>query len=193
MKKMRSVSKSTEGGVLIASILTVTVLAAVSAAVLSKVAAKHQDSFQAVAWREALVSAESGVERTMAELRTQLSDPNAAWAGWTVINSDGTQGSVQQIDRDGRWASGYSLRLNETLPAQAGDSRQPRYSVTIDVPASLAPTARRWNQSYRIRSTGYAGLPGMARANYDLAGSGTPSTIGRHRSGNTPSTEVISQ
>lgn len=160
-------TKPTGGGVLVAALLTVTVLAAVSAGVLLKAGAKHQASFQSASWREALVSAESGMERAMAELRTTVDDPANAWAGWTVVNADGSTAANQQIDRDGRWASGYSLRLTETLPAQAGESRQPKYSVTIDVPSSLAPTARRWNQSYRIRSTGISSLSGSARVTGD--------------------------
>ena len=51
-----------------------------------------------------------------------------------------------------------------TLPPQAGESRQTRYTVVIDVPSTLAPTSRRWNQAYRIRSTGYSVLAGAARA-----------------------------
>lgn len=167
MLKKHSPFKSTEGGVLVASILTVAVLASISAAVLFKAGAKHQNSFQAVAWREALVSAESGVERALAELRTSIDDPTHAWDGWVVVNANGSTASSQQIDRDGRWAPGYALRRTETLPAQPGESKPLQYSVTIDVPSTLATTSRRWNQSYRIRSTGTATVPGAARVTGD--------------------------
>ena len=160
-------NKSTEGGVLVAAVLTVTVLASISAVTLLNVSAKHQSSYQAAGWREALIGAESGLERSMAELRITIDDPANAWAGWVVVDAAGKPASEQRIDRDGRWAPGYTLRATDSLPPQSGESRQTRYSVMIDVPATLAATSRRWNQAYRIRSTGLAALPGPARAASD--------------------------
>ena len=160
-------TQSTEGGILIAAALSVTVLATISALTLRSVSARHQTSYQSAAWREALTAAESGAERAMAELRTSIDDPLNAWAGWTVVDASGNPAASQTIDRDGRWAAGYMLRATDTLPAQSGESKQLRYSVLIDVPTSLAPTSRRWNQSYRIRSTGISDLPGLPRAASD--------------------------
>ncbi len=160
-------SKSTEGAVLVASILTVAVLASISAGVLLTVGAKHHDSYHAAGWREALTAAESGVERTMAELRTAIDDPANAWTGWVVVDSAGKTAALQQINRTGRWPAGYTLRMNATLPPQAGESRQTQYAVLVDVPSTLATTSRRWNQSYRIRSTGVTAVPGAAIAAVD--------------------------
>lgn len=162
-----SPTRSAEGGVLVASILTVAVLASISAITLLSVGARHQSSFQAAAWREALGSAESGVERAMAELRTSIDDPFNAWAGWQVVDSNGNPTGDQKLNRTGRWPAGYTLRVTDTLPAQSGEAKQPRYSVVIDVPASLASTSRRWNQAYRIRSTGLSGVPGPGRTTSD--------------------------
>lgn len=160
-------SKSTDGGVLVAAAITVAVLASISAVTLVTVGARHQSSYQAAAWREALAAAESGAQRASAELRTSIDDPANAWAGWVVVDAAGNPKSVQQINRTGRWPAGYILRTSDTLPPQTGESKPLRYSVTIDVPSTLASTARRWNQSYRIRSTGLSGLPGAARAQSD--------------------------
>ena len=155
------------GTALIAAVCTVAILASISAGVLLNVTTKHQNSYQAAAWREALVSAESGVERAMAELRTSIDDPTKAWTGWTVVNQTGSAASDQKLDRDGRWTAGYTVRVQETLPAQSGEGVQPRFSVLVDVPSTLAASNRRWNQSYRIRSTGLSALPGTARAPSD--------------------------
>ncbi len=152
---------------LIAAVLTVAILATISAGVLLNVGAKHQNSYQAAAWREALAAADSGVERALAELRTSIDDPANAWTGWTVVNAAGGPANTQTIDRDGRWAPGYILQKTDSVPLQTGGGRQPRYSVMIDVPPTLASTSRRWNQSYRIRSTGVSPLPGAARAASD--------------------------
>ncbi len=160
-------TRSTEGGILVAAAITVTVLATISALTLRSVIARHQTSYESAVWREALAAAESGAERAMAELQTSINDPVNAWAGWTVVDASGNTATQQTIDRDGRWAAGYILRATDTLPAQNGESKAPRYSVLIDVPGSLAPTSRRWNQSYRIRSTGLSELPGLARAASD--------------------------
>lgn len=158
---------SNDGGALVAAVLTVAVLASISAGVLTNVTAKHQNSYQAVAWREALVSAESGIDRAMAELRTSISEPENAWTGWEVVDQTGKPVSKQTLDRDGYWETGYVVRRSETLPAQSGEQAQPRYSVMVDVPTTLAPSSRRWNQSYRIRATGLSSLPGTARAPSD--------------------------
>ena len=155
--------KEKQGGVLLASILTVAILASVSAVTLSAVNARHRSTYQAAGWRDALVAAESGVERAVAELTASISDPNNAWTGWTVVDTEGNPALDQKIDRDGRWAPGYTLRNIVTLPAQTGESVQPQFLVMVDVPATLSPTSRRWNQSYRIRSTGIIPLPQLAR------------------------------
>ena len=151
---------------MIAALLTIAVLASISVGVLRNVTAKHQNSYQAAAWRDALVAAESGVERAMSELRNTIDDPTNAWTGWVVVDAAGKP-TGQKVDRDGNWATGYAVRLTESLPAQSGERSEPRYSVVIDVPSTLAATAKRWNQSYRIRSTGLAVLPGTARAPSD--------------------------
>ena len=167
MIRRNPTTQSTAGSVLVAATLTIAVLASISALTLLNVTGKHQDSYRAGAWREALSAAEAGSERAMAELRTSIDDPANAWAGWVVVDASGNPAAPQTIDRDGRWAVGYSLRATDTLPAQSGESKQPRYAVTIDVPTTLAATARRWNQGYRIRSTGISDLPGVARAASD--------------------------
>lgn len=158
---------TTEGSALIAAILVVTVLAGMAAVILANVTAKHHNNFQAAAWRDALVSAEAGVERTMAELRMTVDAPDQAWQGWVVINPDGSAATSQTINRTGRWTPGYALRMSGVLPLQAGETKQQKYSVTVDVPSTLAASGRRWNQSYRIRSTGYSALPGSARVTDD--------------------------
>ncbi len=167
MLRNSNLIKSTEGGVLVAAVCTVAVLASISAVTLLNVGTKHQNSYQAAGWREALVSAESGVERTMADLRASIDDPASAWAGWVVVDASGNPAASQQIDRDGRWALGYTLRLTESLPPQTGESKRLQYSVLVDVPSPLAATAKRWNQAYRIRSTGITTIPGLARAASD--------------------------
>lgn len=158
---------STAGAVLIAAILAVSVLAAISAVTLQRVTAKHQNSYQASAWREALPAAEAGVERAKAELRVTIDDPAQAWTGWVVTDAAGNPAAVQTINRSGKWPPGYSLRMTDTLPPQSAGMKELRYSVTIDVPASLAATTKTRNQSYRIRSTGISTLPGTARAPSD--------------------------
>ncbi len=156
--------KAKKGGVLVASVLTVAVLASISAVTLSAVNAKHRNSYQAAGWRDALVAAESGVERAMAELTASIGDPNSAWTGWTVVDAAGNPAQNQTIDRDGRWIPGYTLRTVTTLPPQNGESVQTQCLVMVDVPATLASTSRRWNQSFRIRSTGIVPLPQLSRA-----------------------------
>lgn len=150
--------KSTEGGVVIAAVITVAILASIASMTLFGVTTRHRNAYQAATWRDSLIAAEAGAERAMAELVADVKDPANAWNGWTVVDASGTPVSPQTIDRDGYWAPGYAIRATATLPAQAGETAQTQYSVVIDVPSSLAPTTKRWNQAYRIRSTGVASL-----------------------------------
>lgn len=155
------------GSVLLSAVLAVAVLAAISATVLLNVSVRKINSYQAASWRESLATAEAGVERALSELRRTIDTPDKAWEGWTVVNADGTPAASQTINRDPAWPSTYILRKTETLPAQAGETKQPSYTVTVDVPPTLAPSGRRSYQSYRIRSTGYAAIPAAARQSTD--------------------------
>lgn len=162
--KLLTKTNSTKGGVLIAAVLTIAVLASISALTLLGVNSRHRSSYQAAGWRDALLAAEAGVERAMAELRTTIDDPASAWTGWVVVDAQGNPASDQKINRTGRWPAGHILRMTAPLPPQSGENRQMQYSVTIDVPTTLTSTARRWNQSYRIRSTGVVMLPDGTRS-----------------------------
>jgi hypothetical protein len=162
--RLKQLSNSTAGGVLVAALLTVGILASISALTLMGVNSRHRGSYHAAGWRDALAAAESGVERALAELQTSIEDPANAWAGWVVVDADGKPAATQTINHSGRWAPGYTLRMNSTLPAQDGENRDTQFSVTVDVPTTLAATPRRWNQSYRIRATGVAPLPNATRS-----------------------------
>ena len=94
-------------------------LTGMAALILSSVLAKQQNNVQAAAWREALVSAEAGTERAMAELRATVDDPTQAFTGWVVLNPDGTPATSQAINRTGRWPADYPLE-HERHASSAG-------------------------------------------------------------------------
>ncbi len=160
-------STQTAGGALIVALIVVTVLAGMAAVILTTVVVKQKNNFQAAAWREALVAAEAGTERAMAELRATIDTPDQAWDGWSVVNADGSIAASQTIDRTGRWPATYVLKASGVLAPQPGETRPQKYSVLVDVPTTLAASGRRASQSYRIRATGWATLPGPARASDD--------------------------
>ena len=167
MQIQNKTSNSTQGGALIVALMVVTVLAGMAAVILTTVVAKQQNNFKAAAWREALVSAEAGTERAMSELRQSIDAPEQAWEGWTVVNADGTAASSQTINRTGRWNPDYVLKMSGVLAPQTGETRPQKYSVLVDVPATIAAAGRRSSQSFRIRSTGWATVPGPTRVGDD--------------------------
>ena len=80
----------TSGSVLLMAMGILTTLAVLSGIALSVLGNRHRLAFQTASWQEALLAAESGVDLAVAELRTSLYDPSAAFSTWT--HSDGTTG-----------------------------------------------------------------------------------------------------
>ncbi len=157
-------ARSQDGGVIISAVITVAILASIAAMTLFGVTATHRNAYQAAGWRESLVAAESGAERALAELQKSIDDPVNAWTGWTVVDAKGNPAVSQTLNKSSRWPSTYSVRMTASLPPQTGETLQTQYSVVVDVPGTLAASGKRWNQSFRIRSTGVVPLSEAAQA-----------------------------
>lgn len=137
----------TSGSVLLMAMGILTTLAVLSGIALSVLGNRHRLAFQTASWQEALLAAESGVDLAVAELRTSLYDPSAAFSTWK--HSDGTTGGP----------SGASTSTTTKVLLRTGEGGQ-RSWAKVEVAAPTELRDARGTQWYRVRSIGYAEVPG---------------------------------
>lgn len=135
------------GSTIICALCTIFILSLIGATVLLNCAARYNVATKQVkAWKEALYAAEGGGDIAFAEVRKLVSNPPAAFSGWT---------------------SGVPAPASSNGPYTFGPSNNLSTSVTVD---RLQPTP---NPSgvfcYRIRATGTAKLLGLPRTGLDSA------------------------
>ena len=149
----------TSGSVTITALITLTVLAFVAAMVLQNGTRRYNGVIKAQGWQEALYAAEAGGDLGLANLR------------WQVVS-----GSPTPFDSTQGWAtttSSGNTTYTCTTPhfIGTGDGTRETWAVvTVEslsatTPVGLKDTAGK--QWYRIRSTGHARVPGLARASID--------------------------
>lgn len=174
MKTMHSsqdmtLGNSRAGNTLLVAVLLLAVLSLVGATVLQTVSNRYDYSQKAVGWSEALNAAEAGADYGFAHCGWNLAGL-AAWTGWKKYDS-ATSSWVTVTDANdanAEIAAGrrviYDLPAGFHLVGTGEGTTDLWYHVEVDSPASFLISGNRW---YRVRSTGYAGLSGMARSNND--------------------------
>ena len=137
----------------------------IGATVLLNVGRLYNGNEKVQGWQEALFAAEAGSDVALANLRRTISGsptPFDAADGWTTTTS----------------ANNTVYTYTTPTTNQAGEGTYQTWAVvTVDSPigsnATNPPTGltdARGNQWYRIRSTGHARLPGLARVSPDILG-----------------------
>jgi hypothetical protein len=164
-----ALEKECAGNTLLVAVLFLAILSLVGATVLQTVSNRYDYSQKAVGWSEALNAAEAGADFGFAHCGFNLTG-QAPWTGWKKYDS-GTSTWVtvaDATDANAEIAAGgrliYDLPAGSHLLGTGEGTTDLWYHVEVDSPASFLISGNRW---YRIRSTGYAGLPGMARSNND--------------------------
>ena len=159
------------GNTLLVAVLLLAVLSVIGATVLQTVSNRYDYSQKAVGWSEALNAAEAGTNFGFANCVWSLGNSGtSAWTGWKKFDT-ATSAWVpvtNTADGNNQFFLGnkmiYDLPAGSHLLSPSEGTTDLWYHVEIDSPASYQISDNRW---YRIRATGYAGLPGMARSNND--------------------------
>src|SRR5882724_1182036 len=140
--------RTNAGSALICVLCTIFILSLIGATVLLNCAARYNvTSKQVKGWKEALYAAEGGGDIAFAEVRKLVSNPTAAFSGWT-----------SGVPAPGPSSNG---------PYTFGQSNGLSTSVTVD---RLQPTPNPNGVfCYRIRATGTAKLIGLPRTGLDSA------------------------
>ncbi len=156
---------------MVIALLTLAVLSVVGTTVLMSVSARYGYTQQAVGWEKALAMAEAGADFGLANCRRTLTGTSPPWTGWQKYVTSGKKGGkwttvVDAADAQTELTAGRNIIYD--LPSALAGSGQGAtngwYHVEVDAPTSMAIGGNPW---YRIRSTGYMGLPGPARAGND--------------------------
>ncbi len=177
MKSERDISiqNNRAGSTLVFALLMLAILGFVGANVLTTVTNRYNYTEKAVGWQEAIDAAEAGADVGLANCRRTLT--GGAWTGWKKYDA-GTSSWVtvsDTTDANSELSNGnriiYDLPAGSHLVGTGEGTTDLWYHVEVDVPPTFVVSDNRW---YRIRSTGYAGLPGLARSGNDRPdGAGT--------------------
>ncbi len=143
------------GSVLVFSMGILITLAVLSGVVLNILGARHRQSFQTAAWHNALLGAESGIDKAVVEtkkiIRYSSTSGDVPWAGWTQTAPTGSAPKYVRL---------YT-RADPSVPTGvwtwAKVTAEPLGYNAAD------PNAVTW---WRVRSIGYEPIPG----NSTLAG-----------------------
>ena len=164
------IRKKTQASTLIIALFTIAVLSMVGATVLMSTFARYGYTYQAVGWEGALGIAEAGADFALANCRWTINGNSTPWTGWEKYAS-ATQTWVtvtNAADANAELTAGrkiiYDLASGSHLVSSSQGTTDGWYHVEVDAPASMVVGGNPW---YRIRSTGYTGLPGPARAGND--------------------------
>ncbi len=103
---------------------------------------------QTASWKEALLTAEAGVDLAVSELRNSLIDPSTTWQGWTDAS-----GNSSADPTAGEISATSTILLRST---EGGDRSW--VDVTVDAPDFLIDSSG--EQWYRVRALGTAEVPG---------------------------------
>ena len=148
------------------------VISLAGASVLMSVSTRYNYTQKAIGWDEALSAAEAGADYALANCRRMLStSASTPWTGWQKYSGAYHWTPVSSpAEGNAQLAAGntliYNLPSDAHLFSSGEGSTEFWYHVEVDAPASLVVNGNQW---YRIRSTGYAALPGLARAGNDTS------------------------
>ncbi len=157
------------GNTLLVAVLLLAVLSFISGTVLQTVSNRYDYTQKAVGWAEALNAGEAGADFGFTNCGWNVSG-QSAWTGWKKYNSGSSSWVTvtDTNDANAEIAAGnrivYDLPAGSHLISTGEGTTDLWYHVEVDSPVSFLISGNRW---YRVRATGYAGLPGLARANND--------------------------
>ena len=156
------------GSTLIIAMVTLATLSLVAAALLESVTTRYNATQKAIGWAEALNAADAGADYGLANCRMTLT--SGAWTGWKKYDSSTSSwiAVTNTADANAQLAAGnkiiYDLPSNSHLGESGEGTVDLWYHVEVDAPGSFVVGGNQW---YRVRATGYAGLPGLSRASND--------------------------
>jgi hypothetical protein len=163
------------GSTTVIALLMLVVVSMIGANVLLNVQSRYNATIKAAGWQEALWGAEAGADVALANIRwTVVKSSPTPWSGWQKQSGSNWVNltSPEITDASTEFAANRSIRYIMPTMTQTGEGTNQVWAVvTVDAPSATNPAGLNdnfGNQWYRVRSTGYAGLPGLSRVTGDL-------------------------
>ena len=146
---MRRLRNARSGSVLVLSTGIIITLAVLSGLVLNILGTRYRHSYHTAAWHNALLHAESGVDKAVVEtkkiIRRSATSADAPWVGWTRLSPIGDAPKYVRL----------FTRPDSTVPGGVWTWAK----VTAD-PINYDPAEPNAVTWWRVRSIGYEPLPG---------------------------------
>lgn len=136
---------STEGSILVTTLLTILVLSMMTVAIISRISSRHAATYQSVVWNEAMTSAEAGSDFAVRAMNNSVANPGTAWIGWKRL--DGTANEDNTT---------FPKYYNFNPPAHVGESNTKVFAKLYVDNSITDSNGTKW---MRIRSTGVAECP----------------------------------
>jgi hypothetical protein len=175
---MKRTSHSIAGGATLYTLCFVIVLSGIAAVVVRQSLETHLNTFRAAGWEECLLSAESGIDLGISQLRKNAGVAGTDWigaweaafpttpAGQTPKATDWTKTTVTETvtAANGQQTTVTRPVMSLTSPlSHAGEgATSSTATVSIDCPATLIDS-KGWRY-FRLRSVGTVVLPGSKEA-----------------------------
>jgi hypothetical protein len=143
------------GAALVTALACSAIILGIGYTTYQSIQTKYRSIHQTASWKEALLTAEGGVEMAMNEIRKTLYDAPNAFAGWEKSADEIAAASTAP----GATAGNMTYWMSSNAILREGEGGLESWArVTVDAPRSLVD--RRGEKWYRIRSLGIADLPG---------------------------------
>jgi hypothetical protein len=179
---MKITIKTEQGTVLVIALLTITVMTLICATSLYITSQNANAGMQTASWQQALTGAESGVDSAIRALNAYQQGSGTAWTNWKTVISTTLPTSESSIGTSTPALADPTSNQYNYLPSSAlslsmqGEGATSVSSwVTVDT-AGMQPTNK--GQWYRIRSTGVANAPAIARVSANKLDDNLRNTLG---------------
>lgn len=144
-------------GALVSALVCSATILAVGTVTYSLIQSKYRSIHQTASWKEALLTAEGGIEMAMNEIRMSLYDSENAFSGW-ARSANPISGPTSTSPAN-TGTTTYTFQSSAIM--REGEGGQKSWAkVSVDAPQCLID--RSSEQWFRIRSLGIAEIPGGA-------------------------------
>jgi Tfp pilus assembly protein PilX len=162
-----------KGSALVAGLVTLAVLSMVAAATFQTVTSRFRSNYQTASWHDALTAAESGVQYSLARLRSPLTTsgvltdplnvPGSLQSDLATLTAGGASNNGTVLSDTYNGVSFPRIQLPTlTIPHLGQGSSQYVFTTTVDAVPQTSIANSGLNTWYRIRSVGVVPLSGSA-------------------------------
>ena len=176
--------KSERGTILVIALVTITIMTLLCATSLYVTSQNTNSTMQTASWQQALTGAESAVDQAINALNLNAQGSGSAWTNWKtqVASLPSTQPPAGSPAPTSTNASGppssssYNYLIPSAITLQGEGNNSVKSWVTIDT-AGL-PLDKNNQQWYRVRATGVANAPPIARVSNNKLDDNLRNTLG---------------